>query len=57
MTFFYFLPMLIAIAFLLARASRGEAPAAAKRTHLLIGLLAVVALGIVGAIAAAMLRP
>ena len=57
MVFFYFLPMLIAIAFLLARVARGGSlkvrPAA---TPALIGLLAIVALGMIGALFAGMLH-
>ncbi|MDQ2869738.1 MAG: hypothetical protein M3S32_03270 [Acidobacteriota bacterium] len=57
MVFFYFLPMLVAIAFLLARVSRGGSlkvrPAGAP---VLMGLLAIVALGLIGALFAGMLH-
>lgn len=57
MVFFYFLPMLVAIAFLLARVSRGGSmtvrPGGAP---VLIGLLAIVALGLIGALFAGMLH-
>ena len=50
MWFFYFLPMLVAIGFLLARVSRGGSlTAAANRRHLVVGLVAVVVLGALGA--------
>jgi hypothetical protein len=57
MWFFYFLPMLVAIGFLLARASRGGSsrPRASGR-QVALGLVAVLVLGVVGAVFAGLLR-
>ncbi len=49
MWFFYFLPMLVAIGFLLARVARGGSlQPAASRARVAIGFVAVAALGILG---------
>lgn len=57
MTFFYFLPMLVAIAFVLARVARGgNLTSRPGGWAIAIGVLAVVILGILGAVAAGMLR-
>jgi uncharacterized oligopeptide transporter (OPT) family protein len=57
MWFFYFLPMLVAIAFLLAKVARGGSltPRASWRQAAL-GVLAVVVLGVLGAALAGVLR-
>lgn len=57
MTFFYFLPMLVAVAFVLARVARGgNQPSPPGGWSIAIGVLAVVVLGVLGAVAAGMLR-
>ena len=57
MWFFYFLPMLVAIGFLLARVSRGGSlKARASGRQVALGLIAVVVLGVVGALLAGMWR-
>ena len=57
MWFFYFLPMLVAIGFLLARVSRGDSlTVAANWRQLAVGLVAVVVLGALGAVFAGMWR-
>jgi len=57
MTLFYFLPMLVAIGFVLARVARGgDLTARPGGWAIAIGVLAVVVLGILGAVAAGMLR-
>ena len=49
MWFFYFLPMLVAIGFLLFRASRGGSSSAkASWPQVAVGLFAVVVLGLTG---------
>ena len=51
MWFFYFLPVFVAIGFLLARVSRGGSlTARAGWRPVVLGLVAVVALGIAGAV-------
>jgi len=57
MWFFYFLPMLVAIGFLLARVSRGDSlTVAANWRQLAVGLVAVVVLGALGAVFAGIWR-
>ena len=57
MWFFYFLPMFVAIGFLLARVSRGGSlTASANWRRLAVGLVAVVVLGALGAVFAGMWR-
>ena len=57
MWFFYVLPMLVAIGFLLARVSRGGSlKAGASWRHVALGLIAVVVLGVLGAVFAGMFR-
>jgi len=57
MWFFYFLPMLVAIGFLLVRVSRGGSlTAAGNWRQLALGVLAVVALGVLGAVLASASR-
>jgi hypothetical protein len=57
MTFLYFLPMLVAIAFVLARVARGGNLAARPGGWAIaIGVLAIVVLAVLGAVAAGMLR-
>jgi hypothetical protein len=55
--FFYFLPMLVAIGFLLARAAQGGplTPRASWR-QVALALLGVVVLGVLGAVFAGLLR-
>jgi hypothetical protein len=57
MWFFYFLPMLVAIGFLLARVSRGGSlKSRANWRYVALGVVAVVVLGVMGAVFAGMLR-
>jgi len=57
MWFFYFLPMLVAIGFLLARVSRGGSlKAKGDWRRVALGVIAVVVLGVVGAVFAGMFR-
>jgi hypothetical protein len=57
MWFFYFLPMLVAIGFLLARVARGGSlTPRAKWWQVALGVLAVVVLGVLGAVLAGVLR-
>jgi hypothetical protein len=57
MWFFYFLPMLVAIGFLLARVSRvGSLKSRANWRYVALGVVAVVVLGVMGAVFAGMLR-
>ena len=57
MVFFYFLPMLVAIAFLLARVARGGSlKPTVTAAPVVMGLLAIVVLGILGAAFAGMMR-
>ena len=57
MWFFYFLPMLVAIGLLLVRVSRGGSlTAAGNWRQLALGVLAVVALGVLGAVLASASR-
>jgi len=57
MWFFYFLPMLVAIGFLLARASRsGSSRPRASGRQVALGLVEVAVLGVVGAVCAGLLR-
>jgi len=57
MWFFYFLPMLVAIVFLLARVSRGGSlKAKGDWRRVALGVIAVVVLGVVGAVFAGMFR-
>ena len=57
MWFFYFLPVLVAIGFLLARVSRGGSlKARASWRSVALGLIAIVVLGVVGVVCAGMLR-
>jgi hypothetical protein len=57
MWFFYFLPMLVAIGFLLARVSRGGSlKAGANWRYVALGIIAVVVLGVAGAVFAGMWR-
>ena len=57
MWFFYFLPMFVAIGFLLARVARGGSlTSGANWRQVSLGLLAVVGLGILGAFLAGVLR-
>ncbi len=57
MWFFYFLPMLVAIGFILARVARGGSliPQASWR-QVAFALIAVVGLGLLGAVFAGVLR-
>ena len=57
MWFFYFLPMFVAIGFLLARVVRGgPLTTRASWRPVAFGLLAVVGLGLLGAVLAGVLR-
>jgi hypothetical protein len=57
MWFFYFLPILIAIGFLLARVARGGSlTPRVKSWQVGVGVLAIVALGFLGAAFAGLLR-
>jgi hypothetical protein len=57
MWFFYFLPVLVAIGFLLARVARGGSlTPRAKWWQVALGLFAIVALGFLGAALAGVLR-
>jgi hypothetical protein len=57
MWFFYFLPMLVAIAFLLAKVARGGSlTPRASWWQAALGVLAVVVLGVLGAALAGVLR-
>ena len=57
MWFFYFLPILVAIGFLLARVARGGSlTTRPKSWHVAVGVLAIVALGFAGAAFAGLLR-
>jgi len=57
MWFFYFLPMLVAIGFILARVAKGGSlRPQASRVHVAVALFAVVALGLLGALFSGMLR-
>jgi hypothetical protein len=57
MWFFYFLPMLVAIGFLLMRVAQGGSlRPQASWWQVALGLLAVVVLGVLGAVFAGMLR-
>jgi len=56
-SFFYFLPMLVAIGFLLARAAQGgSATPRPSRRELALALLGIVVLGVLGAVFAGLLR-
>lgn len=57
MWFFYFLPMLVAIGFLLARVAQGGSlTPRAKWWQVALGVLAVVVLGVLGAALAGVLQ-
>jgi hypothetical protein len=57
MWFFYFLPMFVAIGFLLARVARGgPLKPRANWRQAALGVLAVVGLGLLGAVFAGVLR-
>ncbi len=57
MWFFYFLPMLVAIGFILARVARGGSlTPRASRVQVAVALFAVVALGVLGALFSGVLR-
>lgn len=57
MWFLYFLPMLVAICFLLARVARGGSlTTRVNWRQVALGLLAVVALGVLGVVSAGMPR-
>jgi hypothetical protein len=57
MWFFYFLPMLVAIGFLLARATQGGSvhPRPSRR-EVALAVLGIVVLGVLGAVFAGLLR-
>jgi hypothetical protein len=57
MWFFYFLPMLVAIGFLLARVARGGSlTARPSGRQVALGLFAIVVLGVLGAVFAGVWR-
>jgi hypothetical protein len=57
MWFFYFLPMLVAIGFILARVARGGSlTPRARWWQAALGVLAVVVLGVLGAVLSGVLR-
>jgi len=56
MWFFYFLPMLVAIGFLLMRVAQGGSLRPRASWQVALGLLAVVGLGVLGAVFAGVLR-
>ena len=57
MWFFYFLPMLVAIGFILARVARGSSlTPQARWRQVAFALIAVVGLGLLGAVFARVLR-
>jgi len=57
MWFFYFLPMLVAICFILARVARGSSlTPQARWRQVAFALIAVVGLGLLGAVFARVLR-
>jgi hypothetical protein len=57
MWFFYFLPMLVAIGFILARVAQGgSSTPRASPLQVALGLFAVAGLGVLGALLSGMLR-